>query len=55
MLEVIPSEVSVKGKGQTVAIFWQAVCCWLDFMLRRTLLFPAEVSAQKHGEIFTKS
>jgi hypothetical protein len=55
MLEVIPAEVYIKGKGQTVAIFWQAVYCWLDFTLRRTLLFPAEISAQKHGEIFTKS
>jgi hypothetical protein len=54
-LEVIPSEVHIKGKGQTVAIFWQAVYCWFHFMLRRTLLFPAEISAQKHVEIFTKS
>jgi len=49
MLEVIPSEVYIKGKGQTVAIFWQRVYCWLDIVLRRTLLFPAEISAQKHG------
>jgi len=55
MLEVIPSEECIKGKGQTVAIFWQAVYCWLHFMLRSTLLFPAEISTQKHEEIFTKS
>jgi len=46
ILEVIPSEVYIKGKAQTVAIFWQTVYCWLDFMLRGTLLFPAEISAQ---------
>jgi hypothetical protein len=55
MLEVIPSEVYIKGKGQTVAILRQTVYCWLDFMLSRTLLFPAEISAQKHGQIFTRS